>query len=92
MKLIMMVHIFLILTKRRVHSICTLTVGSGMCPGLRAKFCGANTGGGGLAFAAALVGGGGARFRFAIPLVTAAWVCVGVYFLSNATCIVSSIV
>jgi hypothetical protein len=42
-------------------------------------------GGGGLTLAAALVGGGGARFRLAMPLVTAACVCVGVYFMSSAT-------
>ena len=35
--------------------------------------------------AAALVGGGGARFKLAIPLVTAACVWVGVYFISSAT-------
>lgn len=34
---------------------------------------------------AMLEGGAGARFRLAMPLVTAAWVCVGVYFLSSAT-------
>ena len=62
-----------------------LTAGRGICPGLRAKFCGEKTGGGGLTLAAALLGGGGARFKLAIPLVTAAWVWVGVYFLSSAT-------
>lgn len=56
-----------------------------MWPGFKAKFCGANIGGGGLTLAAALVGGGGARFKLAIPLVTAACVWVGVYFLSSAT-------
>ena len=42
-------------------------------------------GGGGLTLAAAFVGGGGARFKLAIPLVTAACVWVGVNFLSRAT-------
>ena len=47
--------------------------------------CGVYNGGGGLMLAAALDGGGGVRFKLAIPLVTEACVCVGMYVFSKAT-------